>query len=249
MRWAYVTAIAARLFVSMSPVSMLAQDPRVVQGEKVFAANCSVPYCHGPNGTAGRAPKLVGHSFTLQVLANTVSNGIANKGMPAFRAQLPPDDLDAVIGYVMALRGNSPAAMSPAAPARTVAAEAPGKAMFFDAVRMGGCSRCHELEKRGSRVAPDIRNLPADLRTIDAARTVTVSAAGEPPFPGFVSEQSEKRVLVYDLSSRLPVLRTFAGGAVKVTAGSAWKHQDAIRDYSDAELRDIARYLQSAIAK
>jgi mono/diheme cytochrome c family protein len=243
----WITVIAAP-FVSSS----FAQDARVARverGEKVFSTNCSVPYCHGPNGTAGRAPKLVGHSLTVRDLTITVSNGIANKGMPAFGAQLSPDDLDAVVGYVITLRGSSPAPANAAAPVRTVIAEPTGKALFFDAVRMGGCSRCHELEKHGSRVAPEIKNLPADLRTIDAARTVTVSAPGEPPFPGFVSEQSEKRVLVYDLSSRLPVLRTFAPGTVKVTAGSSWKHQDAIREYSDAELRDIARYLQAAIAK
>jgi mono/diheme cytochrome c family protein len=228
---------------------MLAQDARAALGEKVFATNCSVPYCHGPNGTTGRAPKLVGHTFTVQALTNTVSNGIANKGMPAFRAQLSPDDLDAVIGYVMTLHGGSPAPANAAAPVRTVAAEAPGKVLFFDAVRMGGCSRCHELDRRGSPAAPDIKTLPPNLRTIDATRTVTVLAPGEPPFPAFVREQSEKRVLVYDLSSLLPVLRTFAGGAVKVTAGSTWKHQDAVREYSDAELRDIARYLQSVIAK
>jgi mono/diheme cytochrome c family protein len=249
---AWMVAMAAPVFVSMfvlMSAPIFAQDLLIARGEKVFSTSCSVPYCHGPNGTAGRAPKLVGHSFTLQALTNTVSNGIANKGMPAFAKQLAPDDLDAVIGYVMTLRGSSPSATSPATATRTVAAEAPGKALFFDAVRMGGCGRCHELEKRGSRVAPEINNLPADLRTIDSARTVTVSPAGEPPFPGFALEQSEKRILVYDLSSRLPVLRTFAAGAVKVTAGSSWKHQDAVREYSDAELRDIARYLQSAIAK
>jgi mono/diheme cytochrome c family protein len=250
---AIAAPVSALIFVSMfvvMSVPILAQDARVARGEKVFSTSCSVPYCHGPNGTAGRAPKLAGHSFTIQTLTNTVSNGIANKGMPAFAKQLSTDDLDAVIGYVMTLRGNSPAAaMSPAAPVRPVAAEAPGKSLFFDAVRMGGCSRCHELEKRGLRVAPDIKTVPADLRAIDAAHTVTVLAPGETPFPAFVSEQSEKRVLVYDLSSRLPVLRTFAGGAVKVTPGSTWKHQDAVRDYSDAELRDIARYLQSVVAK
>jgi len=238
--------IAAPLLVSTG----FAQDARIARGEKVFTTSCSVPYCHGPNGAAGRAPKLVGHSFTIQALTNIVSNGIANKGMPAFAKQLPPDDLDAVVGYVMTLRTSSSAMTNTAAPARTaVAAEPLGKALFFDAVRMGGCSRCHELDRRGSPVAPNINNLPADLRTLDATRTVTVSPTGEPPFPGFVLEQSEKRVLVYDLSSQLPVLRTFAGGAVKVTAGSSWKHQDAIREYSDAELRDIARYLQSAFAK
>jgi mono/diheme cytochrome c family protein len=241
----WTRVIAALLFVSASS----AQDTRVTRGEKVFATNCSVPYCHGPDGAAGRAPKLVGHSFTPREVTNTVSNGIANKGMPAFAKQLSPDDLDAVVGYVMTLRGNSSGAATPAAPVRPVAAEAPGKGLFFDAVRMGGCSRCHELEKRGSRVAPDIKSIPADLRTIDSARTVTVSAPGEPPFQGFVREQSEKRVLVYDLGSALPVLRTFAGGAVKVTAGSTWKHRDAVREYSDAELRDIARYLQSVIQK
>ncbi len=233
--------VCALLFVP----AVFAQDARIARGEKVFAANCSVPYCHGPNGAAGRAPKLVGHGFTARDLTNTVTNGIANKGMPAFRDQLSAIDLDAVIGYVMTLRGSS-SAESPAAPA---AAQSPGKALFFDAVRMGGCSRCHELEKRGSRVAPEMKNIPADLRAVDAARTVTVVVPGQAPFPGFVREQSDKRVLVFDLSSPLPVLRTFAAGSVNITPGSTWKHRDAATEYSDAELREIARYLQSATGK
>jgi mono/diheme cytochrome c family protein len=226
---------------------IFAQDARVARGERVFTSSCSVPYCHGPNGTAGRAPKLTGHSFSARELTDTVSNGISNKGMPAFRAQLSADDLDAVIGYVMSLRGSSPASGN-ATPIRAVVAEAPGKAMFFDATRMGGCGRCHELDKRGSRVA-ELKNVPADLRAVDASHTVTVSPPGEAAFPGIVIEQSEKRVRVYDLSSQLPVLRTFAGGAAKVTSGSTWKHSDAARGYSDAELREIAAYLRSAIAK
>ena len=225
--------------------AVFAQDARVARGEKVFAANCSVPYCHGPNGTAGRAPKLVGHGFTARDLTNTVTNGIANKGMPAFRDQLSAVDLDAVIGYLMTLRGSSPAAAEPA----VAPAQSPGKALFFDAVRMGGCSRCHELERRGSRVAPEIKNVPADLRAVDASRTVTVVVPGEAPFPGFVREQSDKRVLVFDLSSLLPVMRTFAAGAVSITPGSTWKHRDSATGYSDAELREIARYLQSATGK
>ena len=113
---------------------------------------------------------------------------------------------------------------------------------------MGGCSKCHELEKRGSPVASTIRKIPADLRAIDAD-TVTVSAAGESSFPAIVFEQTEKRVRVFDLSSQLPVMRTFAPASVKLTPGSTWKHRDAITAYSDAELRDIAAYLQSAILK
>jgi cytochrome c553 len=223
---------------------MFAQDARVARGERVFSTSCSVPYCHGPNGTAGRAPKLAGHGFTAQELTNTVSNGIPNKGMPAFAKQLSSDDLGNVIAYVASLRGSTSTSQT----AATVAAPAPspGKALFFDATRMGGCSKCHEMEKRGSPVASTIRRIPADLRAIDSD-AVTVLAAGESPFPAIVFEQTEKRVRVFDLSSQIPVLRTFAPAAVKLTAGSTWKHQDAIGTYNDADLREIATYLRSII--
>jgi cytochrome c553 len=227
--------------------TVVGQDARVAQGERVFAANCSVPYCHGAKGTAGRAPKLVGHTFAPRDLANIVSNGIANKGMPSFRGQLSSDDLDAVIAYLMTLRDSSSAAS--ATPVRTVGPDAPGKALFFDAVRLGGCGRCHELENRGSPVVESIKNTPADLRTVNAAHTVTVSAKGENAFPGLVLEQSEKRVRVYDLSSPLPVLRIFERGGAEVAKGSSWNHRDAVSAYSDDELRIIAEYLQTTIRK
>ena len=221
-----------------------AQDARVERGERLFQTNCSIPYCHGSNGTAGRAPKLVGHGFSVPKVTNMVSNGIANTGMPSFVGKLTPDDLDAVVAYVMTLRGSG----SPMTPERVVA-DSPGKALFFDAIRMGGCGRCHELEKRGSPVARDLKDIPGDLRAVDDSETVTVAAAGEAAFPGIVVEKSEKRIRVYDLSSKLPVLRTFADGAVKVTPGSTWKHRDAMVGYSDAELAEIGKYLRSVAGK
>jgi mono/diheme cytochrome c family protein len=237
------------LCLVMIAAPVLAQDARVARGEKVFATNCSVPYCHGPNGTAGRAPKLVGHSFTARELTSIVSNGIANKGMPQFGVQLSPDDLDTVIAYLMTLRGSSLENGARAAPVRSVSAEAPGKALFFDAVRLGGCGRCHGMEKRGSLLAEAIGSVPADLRTVSATHMITVAPQSEISFPGIVLDQSDKRVRVYDLSSELPVLRTFAQGSVEVTAGSTWSHRDAIGKYSDAELRVIAEYLRSTMAK
>jgi mono/diheme cytochrome c family protein len=236
-------ALCAILFAALA----LGQDAAAARGERVFAANCSVPYCHGANGTAGRAPKLAGHSFTTRELANTVSDGIAPKGMPAFGKQLSREDLDAVVTYLMTLRANTAAVATATATPR--ASEMPGKALFFDAVRMGGCGRCHELDRRGSPVAQSIKNVPVDLRTVAATLTVTVSPKGERSFPGIVLERSEKRVRVYDLSSPLPVLRTFARGDVEVTSGSNWSHKDAAAGYSDAELRTIAEFLQSTIRK
>ena len=226
-------------------VSGFAQNPAGV-GEKVFAANCSVPYCHGANGTQGRAPRLAGHSFNARQLTNTVSNGIANTGMPPFKTQLSSDEINAVVAYLMTLRESSPSGVRGETRVRRVA-EPPGKALFFDAVRMGGCGRCHELEKRGSAVAANITNIPADLHSIGASHVVTASPKGEPPFPGIVGDESGKRIRIYDLSSPLPVLRSFSRSDVEIAAGGQWTHRDALAGYSDAELKEIASYLRSVI--
>jgi len=204
-----------------------------------------VPYCHGPNGTSGRAPQLVGHNFTSPQLRDTVSNGLANKGMPGFGSQLSADDLNAVVSYVMTLQGAAPAGRGPAAASPTDSM--PGKTLFFDAARMGGCGRCHELERRGSAVATNLKNAPAhaDLRSIEASHVMTAQPVGEPAFPAWVVEQSQKRVRVFDLSSPLPVLRTFTPDAVRLTVGSTWPHGAAMGNYTNAELQEIAKYLQS----
>jgi mono/diheme cytochrome c family protein len=240
---------ALLLLSAVLPVA--AQDAMTVRGEKVFATSCSVPYCHGPNGTAGRAPKLAGHSFTARQLSSTISNGIPNKGMPAFGDQLSADEVGAVVSYVMTLKGSAPPAATAAVSARKMPAEAQaGREQFFDAVRMGGCGRCHELEKRGSPVATDLMTVaaPVDLRSIAVRHIVTALPVGDAAFPAFVIERSEKRVRIFDLSSPLPVLRTFTADAVKLTDGATWQHADAIHDYNDRELRQITAYLQWVVA-
>ncbi len=235
------------LLLPMLPV--VAQDAVTIRGEKVFATTCSVPYCHGPNGTAGRAPKLAGHSFTAGQLSSTISNGISNKGMPAFGDQLSADDIRAVVSYVMTLKGSAPATQT--VPDRKIPADVQaGRALFFDAVRMGGCGRCHELEKRGSPVATNLMTVAAlaDLRSIPVRHVMTAQPVGESAFPALVIERSEKRVRIFDLSSPLPPLRTFSSSAVKLTDGTTWQHADAIRGYNDGELEQIAAYLRWVVA-
>jgi mono/diheme cytochrome c family protein len=238
------------LLVLSASIGAFAQEATVARGEKLFQTRCSVPYCHGPNGTAGRAPKLIGHSFTTREAFDIVANG-TTKGMPAFGSQLQADDIGAVVSYVMTLQGSAPEGARPVAAKSPTAEAQPGKALFFDAVRMGGCGRCHELERRGSRVAPDLTAADAsmDLHSIPVSHVMTAEAAGEPPFPCLVAEKSEKRVRVYDLTSALPVLRTFPPASVKLTDGSSWKHGDAVSGYSDAELQEIEKYLQSVFKK
>jgi hypothetical protein len=109
---------------------------------------------------------------------------------------------------------------------------------------MGGCGRCHELEEHGSPVASDLKIAAlTDLRSINVRHVLTAQPVGESAFPALVVERSEKRVRVFDLSSPLPVLRTFAPDAIKLTDGSTWEHRDAAGSYTDADLREIAKYL------
>ncbi len=112
---------------------------------------------------------------------------------------------------------------------------------------MGGCGKCHELDNRGSPVGPDLRALAAaqfrNLRTASGARVIIASAVDEDPFPAIVADQTPERIRVYDLSSPLPVLRTFRPAQVRIMPGSAWSHATAAQTYSEADLEAISGYL------
>lgn len=67
-------------------------------GRQVFVANCSV--CHGPGGEGGMGVRLAGNPRASNE-ANVRDAVRFGRGMmPAFQAQLAPDDLDAVVAYV-----------------------------------------------------------------------------------------------------------------------------------------------------
>lgn len=236
------------LALLMLAAPVWAQSRLVIRGQQVFQTHCSVPYCHGANGMAGRAPKLVGHRFTATELFGMVAEGIQKTGMPAFRTQLETDEIEAVVAYVMTMKATpSDASITSAAIPSMPNEFESGKALFFDSARMGGCGRCHELEHRGSAVAATtkIGPAPADFRSI-RVNTFTAEPSDEAPFPAVIIERSEKRIRVYDLSAPLPVLRSFQPDRIKLTPSSSWHHREAVSDYSDAELRSVEAYVRWA---
>ena len=49
------------------------KDPKLIaEGDAVFAKSCSIPYCHGKEGTAGRAPALNNRQWDIASPAVTV---------------------------------------------------------------------------------------------------------------------------------------------------------------------------------
>jgi mono/diheme cytochrome c family protein len=248
--------IAVALLLAQSVTSA------VPRGEQIFAQNCSVGYCHGVAGAAGRGPRLRGRSFSKDYLYNVTRDGVPSSAMPGWKDRLKDADIRAVVDYVASLAratdaappanpmppGTGPAAM-PSFRGPAVAAH--GHELFFDATRVN-CGVCHAAGGRGIGVGPELTagNQEITLGAIEGARPKHVLVAklsnGE-EFPALPVEQNENLVRLYDLTVAPPVLRTFLGLEVASTVpSSSWRHSDFVRDYSRAELEAIAAYLRWA---
>jgi mono/diheme cytochrome c family protein len=241
------------LLLILAATSAFAQDGGAERGAQLYRANCAVPYCHGPDGTAGRAPRLIGHNYSLNGMFKVISWGIPGTGMPEFTSRLKTREIDDLVAFLMTLRGG-PAAPAPVAPPRPLTADAKaGRALFFDAARTGACGSCHELDGWGVPVGPDLAatqpGKSADLREVTTHRVVTAHPEGERPFPALVVERGDARVRIYDLTGPLPVLRSFAASQLTLDADSSWRHEQATRIYTNGELETIARYLRARNSK
>ncbi len=225
----------------------------VKQGEQVFAKTCATGYCHGPQGTAAGAPRLVGRGFDQSFLLNTIAGGVPGTGMPGFADRLARRDFLAVVAYVATLNGIANptfAGAPPAAPARPALTgeAARGAQLFSEAARgFGRCATCHEVGARGVPVAAPIVKVPADaaaLRSLATPNVKTATLDGE-SMPALVLSEGKQRTVFYDLTSAPPVQRTAEPGTVRFANGAAWRHASVAGAYSDSELDAILAYLRA----
>ena len=218
-------------------------------GSTVYAESCANQNCHGDQGTAGRAPALAERGFKRDYVVRVTRKGIAETAMPGWEKQLPIEELEAVISYVVSIQGPAEEEAKELDPDRPWLNH-PGRASFFDAARVGACGSCHLFDGWGVPVAPELPStVPAsvsELRGVAASKMQTAHPASENPFPALPVETSEEAVRVYDFSAKLPVLRSFAANQVKLSDGAAWKHSDALSIYSAQELAHILDFLRQA---
>jgi len=121
---ARATALAAEA-PGMTEDALLAltrEDEARDRGRTTFGQMCVS--CHGPDGGGVIGPNLTDdawiHGGKPMEIHRTVTEGVLEKGMPAWGRMLTPDDLNAVVAYVITLRGTTPA--SPKAPEGAVLA-------------------------------------------------------------------------------------------------------------------------------
>ena len=102
----------------------------VARGQTVFTQNCSVGYCHGVGGAAGRGPRLRGRNLPKDYLDRVTREGIPSSAMPAWKGRLSEDDIRAVVEYVAVLSAatDAPPPMQP-----MPAGEGPATARTFSA--------------------------------------------------------------------------------------------------------------------
>jgi cytochrome c oxidase cbb3-type subunit 3 len=105
---------AARLRASgaVTPAMLLAlsRDANTVaQGRTAFNTNCVA--CHAGNGGGGIGPNLTDNSWinggAPDRIYRTVTNGVTNKGMPAWGAQLGADRVQAIVAYVLTMKNTN----------------------------------------------------------------------------------------------------------------------------------------------
>jgi mono/diheme cytochrome c family protein len=250
--------IALALLLAQS----VARPPAVTRGEQIFAQNCSVGYCHGVAGAAGRGPRLRGRTIAKDYLYNVTHDGIPSSAMPAWKDRLQDDDIRAVVEYITSLAsatdplppavvmppGIGPAAMpsfkGPAAAAR-------GHELFFDPPR-ANCGVCHAVDGRGIAIGPDLNaskpsEMLSEIGGMRSRHVVTAKLQNGEEFPALLVERSAQEIRLYDLTLVPPVMRTLLGAEViSVVPNSSWRHGDFVKDYSRPELEEIVVYLRWA---
>ena len=237
------------------PVIVNAQDI-VARGLDVYNKTCASAYCHVAKGASGGSgPRLASRGFDDAYISQVVRRGIPGSPMPAFASSLSAGELAAVIAYVDSLNGIAPTSYrtEESAPEKQLAPEAEhGRVLFFDAIRgFARCAVCHEVADRGIPVAEPITRVPAnvrDLRALATPQVHTATADGD-TFPALVVSKGSTQTKLYDLTSPPPVLRTFPTAAVKLTDGSAWRHSDVLKSYSDSDLESILVFLRAAASQ
>lgn len=236
----------------------------IKRGEEIFAQSCSVGYCHGVAGAAGRGPRLRARKLDRGYVEKVTQDGIPDSAMPGWKGRLSEAEIKAVVDYVMNLSIATDLAppdnpMPPGVGPATIA-EFPGPPearqghdLFFDATRGVRCATCHSLGARGIAVGPDLlplasRSTPELLAMVRGTRSrhvITAKLRNGEVFPALRVEQNEKLVKLYDLSTTPPVLRTLERSEISsLVEGSDWRHESVVRNYSDQELQDLIPYLR-----
>ena len=118
-------------------------------GLRVYTAQCAT--CHGATGEAVGTVNLRAGNFrraaTDRDLGQLITSGIPGTGMPANK--LDNAELAGVIAYLRNMNVVDAGSVTPGDPGR-------GRVIFEG---KGECTKCHRVNDKGSRIAPDLSDI------------------------------------------------------------------------------------------
>ena len=157
---------AARSVAAQTPVAALPTDytaTDIAYGARLYDAQCTT--CHGANGDAVGGVNLRSGTFrnaiTDQDLARVIANGIQGTGMQGFKFDAA--ELAGIIAYIRSMNAFDREAVRLGDADR-------GRGLFNG---KGECTRCHRVDARGSRVAPDLSDIGAMRSAGSLLRSLT----------------------------------------------------------------------------
>jgi cytochrome c oxidase cbb3-type subunit 3 len=88
---------------------------RLEQAGEIWDAKCAA--CHGPAGGGGVGPNLTDrhwvHGGSVEDIRRSIAKGFPMKGMIAYERELSPEEIDALVAYVLELDGTDPPGADP----------------------------------------------------------------------------------------------------------------------------------------
>jgi mono/diheme cytochrome c family protein len=237
----------------------------IIEGKRIFEMNCSVGYCHGLEGRAGKGPRLRDRVWSKSYLYRTIEKGIPNSSMPAWQGRLTAQNIDDVVSYIISISHEQPgpeihddkslAARSEPVPGKDVAL---GKEIFFDSAKDHNCGNCHRIAGSGTPVAPSFPNFSdrpdaALLRQIveepPHRELVRINLKEGDTVCGTEVSRGSGILRVYDLTGAgPPVLRTISQASIakEEPCTDLNVHQNNSRDYTAGQLDSIVAFLRSS---
>jgi len=107
-REAYLKKFASS--INETNVKLVSDAAKLSDGKKVYDANCVA--CHGSLGEGKVGPNLTDaywiHGSGIKKVFRTITEGVPEKGMIAWKKQLNPLQIQLVSSYIISLKGSNP---------------------------------------------------------------------------------------------------------------------------------------------